>query len=74
MTKNLERWINENKLVISESSQGDSDIIIIDGVGKFLYIHSFDGNIIDEDFGLVMSDEEFDICDNKQVDYIHIMK
>lgn len=70
MTKNLERWINENKLVISESSQGDSDIIIIDGVGKFLYIHSFDGNIIDEDFGLVMSDEEFDICDNKQVDFI----
>lgn len=70
MTEQLERWISENKLVISESSQGDSDIIIIDGVGKFLYIHSFDGDIIDEDFGLVMSDEEFDICDNKQVDFI----
>lgn len=70
MTEQLERWISENKLIISESSQGDSDIIIIDGVGKFLYIHSFDGNIIDEDFGLVMSDEEFDICDNKQVDFI----
>ena len=70
MTEQLERWISENKLVISESSQDDSDIIIIDGVGKFLYIHSFDGNVIDEDFGLVMSDEEFDICDAKQVDFI----
>ena len=44
MTEQLERWVSENKLMISESSQGDSDIIIIDRVGKFLYIHSFDGN------------------------------
>ena len=59
MTESLERWVNENKLVISESTMDGSDIIKIEGVGDFLYIHSFDGDIIDEDFGLVLTDEEF---------------
>ena len=66
----LSKWIAENKLIVSESTKGDSDIVNIENVGKFLYIHAFDGNIIDEDFGLVMSDKEFDICENKEVDYI----
>lgn len=70
ITENLLNWVEENKMIISESTQGDSDIISIDGVGKFLFIHPFDGNIIDEDMGLVMTDEEFNICDEKQVDYI----
>lgn len=70
ITENLEKWVEENKIIISESSQGDSDIITIDGVGKFLFVHPFDGNIIDEDFGIILSDEEFGICDEKQVDYI----
>lgn len=68
--ENFYKWVNENKLTISESTQGDSDIISIEDFGKFLYIHSFDGNIIDEDFALVMSDEEYDICEKNQVDYI----
>ena len=70
MDERLKKWVDDNKLVISESKINDSDIIIIEGVGKFLYIHAFDGNIIDEDFGLVMSDEEFDLCDKKEVDFI----
>ena len=70
MDERLKKWVDDNKLVISESKINDSDIIIIEGVGKFLYIHAFDGNIIDEDFGLVMSDEEFDLCDEKEVDFI----
>ena len=70
MDERLKKWVDDNKLVISESKMNDSDIIIIEGVGKFLYIHAFDGNIIDEDFGLVMSDEEFDLCDKKEVDFI----
>lgn len=70
ITENLKKWVEENKLMISESTIGDSDIVIIDGVGKFLYIKPFDGYIIDEEMGLVMSDEEFNLCDEKQVDYI----
>ena len=58
ITENLEKWVEENKIIISESSQGDSDIITIDGVGKFLFVHPFDGNVIDEDFGIILSDEE----------------
>lgn len=70
ITENLKKWVEENKLMISESTIGDSDIVIIDGVGKFLYIKPFDGYIIDEEMGLVMSDEEFNLCDEKRVDYI----
>ena len=47
ITENLEKWVEENKIIISESSQEGSDIITIDGVGKFLFVHPFDGNVID---------------------------
>lgn len=70
INENLKNWVEENKMVISESVIGDSDIILIDGVGKFLYLQPFDGNVIDEDFGFVMSDDEFNICDEHQVDFI----
>ena len=50
ISENLKNWVEENKMVISESVIGDSDIILIDGVGKFLYLQPFDGNVIDEDF------------------------
>lgn len=70
MTESLQRWVEENKLIISESSQDGSDIISIEGVGKFLYIHPFDGNVIDSDFAFILSDEEFELLDEKQVDFI----
>lgn len=70
MTSSLSNWIELNKLSVSESKINDSDIINIDGVGSFLYIKPFDGKIIDEDFAFILSDEEFDILDEKKVNYI----
>ena len=66
----LEDWCKINKLAISESKISDSDIVSIDDVGKFLYLHSFDGNVIDEDFSFILSDEEFDLLDEGKVNYI----
>lgn len=71
MTPTLEKWIEDNKLVVSELSLSNgSDIIEIEEVGKFLYLQPFDGKVIDEDFAFILSDEEFDLVDNKQVNYI----
>lgn len=70
MTKSLSEWIENNKLSVSESKINDSDIVSIEGVGTFLYVHPFDGKIIDEDFAFILSDEEFDLLDEKKVDYI----
>lgn len=70
MTESLSKWIQENKLTISESDLNGSDIITIEGVGSFLYVHPFDGKIIDEDFAFILSDEEFDLLDEKKVDFI----
>lgn len=70
MTKSLSEWIENNKLSVSESKINDSDIVSIEGVGTFLYLHPFDGKIIDEDFAFILSDEEFDLLDEKKVDYI----
>ena len=70
MTESLSKWIQENKLTISESDLNGSDIITIEGVGTFLYVHPFDGKIIDEDFAFILSDEEFDLLDEKKVDFI----
>lgn len=70
MTESLQKWIEENHLVISESSLNGSDIISIEGMGTFLYLHPFDGKIIDEDFGFILSDEEFDMLDEAKVNFI----
>lgn len=70
MTENLKKWVNENHLVISESSLGESDIINIDGVGSFLFLQPFDGKVIDEDFGFILSDDEFDLLDEGKVNFI----
>lgn len=70
MTKSLSEWIENNKLSVSESKINDSDIVSIEGVGTFLYVHPFDGKIIDEDFAFILSDEGFDLLDEKKVDYI----
>ena len=50
MTQELKNWVLNNKMIVSESSSKGSDIITIDGVGKFLYLHPFNGKIINEDF------------------------
>lgn len=71
MTESLRNWLEENKMSISESTMGGSDIISIDGLeGQGLYLHPFDGKIIDEDFSFILSDEEFDIIDEKKANWI----
>lgn len=70
MTENFNNWIEKNKLIVSESTLGDSDIIVIEGLGKLLYLNPFEDKVIDSDFSFMLSDEEFDILDEKQVDYI----
>ena len=67
----LSAWLQENKMQITgQETINNTDIITIDGVGKFLFIHPFNGKVIDEDFGLLLSDEEYDLVEDKGVDYI----
>lgn len=71
MTDNLKKWIEENKLIVSESKTDGFDTIIIDDVGKFLFLQpNEEGKVIDGDFSFILSDEEFEILDNHKVDYI----
>lgn len=71
MTESLQNWLNENRLSVSESNLKGSDIVSIDGLdGQGLYLHPFDGKVIDEDFGFILSDEEFDILDEGQANWI----
>lgn len=70
MTESLSKWLEDNKMTVSESELHGSDIVSIEGMGTFLYLHPFDGKIIDEDFAFILSDEEFDILDEKKVNFI----
>ena len=55
---------------VSESEQNGSDIISVEGLGDMLYLHPYDGKIIDEDFAFILSDDEFDIVDEEKVNFI----
>ena len=66
----LLNWCKINKLNISESKWRGSDIVFIDGVGKFLYLKPYDGKIIDEDFSFILDDDEFEILDDGGVDFV----
>lgn len=71
MTESLQNWLKENRLSISESTLNGSDMISIDGLdGEGLYLHPFDGKVIDEDFGFILSDEEFNILDEGKAKWI----
>lgn len=70
MDANLSKWVEENKLTVSESSNGGLDVVAVDGFGEFLYIHKFENDIIDEDFSFILSDEEFDALDEGKFQYI----
>ena len=50
MTNQLAKWLEDNKMEVSEQKINGSDIITIEGLGSLLYLHPFDGKIIDEDF------------------------
>lgn len=70
MTENLAKWIEENKLTVSESSIEGLDTVEIEGVGLFLCLSHKDGKIIDEDFSFLLSDEEYEILDEDKVNYV----
>jgi DNA polymerase-3 subunit alpha len=71
MDDKLNKWVVDNKLIVSESKIGSSDTIIIEGFGTFLYLKPGEDNkIIDGDFSFILSDEEYDILDENKVDYI----
>lgn len=71
MTDSLKKWIDDNKMIVSESETEGLDTIIIEGFGTFLLIHpKEDGKIIDGDFSFILSDEEFEILDERKVDYL----
>lgn len=76
MTDNLKKWCEANKLSISElpssEEEGGSEIVYIDGKDDELYLHlkPFDGKIIDDDFGFILSKEEFDIVESGKVKWI----
>lgn len=65
ITENLTRWCEENRLAMSYEEHSDYDIVIIRDFARFLYIHPFDGKIIDGDFSFILSDREFEMCYDK---------
>lgn len=70
MNDNLKKWVEDNKLIVSESKMNGLDTILIEGVGKFLFLEPKDSKIIDGDFSFILSDDEFEILDEKKVDFI----
>lgn len=71
MTENLKKWIEENKMMVSEGNIDNLSTIIIEGVGTFLFLSPDEnGKLIDEDFSFMMTDEEYEVCDDKKVDFL----
>lgn len=71
MDVSLKKWIEDNKLTASNYTNNSGlDVVKVEEFGELLYIHAFDGNIIDEDFGFILSDEEFDALDKGEFQYI----
>lgn len=66
MKQNLIDWVTKHKLKVLESEHG-SNIVLIEGVGKFLHIEHKDGKIIDEDFAFIMDEEELEIIENEEI-------
>lgn len=71
MTDSLRRWAEDNYLAIEEKRDDELNIIAIEGVGDFLYLHPDDnGKIIDERFSFVVTAAEFDALYDGMVKYI----
>ena len=70
MTDSLRRWAEDNYLAIEEKRDDELNIIAIEGVGDFLYLHPDDsGKIIDERFSFAVT-AEFDALYDGAVKYI----
>lgn len=71
MTESLRRWADDNYLAIEEKRDDELNIIAIEGVGDFLYLHPDDkGKIIDERFSFAVTGDEFDALYDGRVKYI----
>ncbi len=71
MTDSLRRWAEDNYLAIEEKRDDELNIIAIEGVGGFLYLHPDDnGKIIDERFSFAVTAAEFDALYDGVVKYI----
>ena len=71
MTDSLRRWAEDNYLAIEEKRDDELNIIAIEGVGDFLYLHADDsGKIIDERFSFAVTADEFDALYDGAVKYI----
>lgn len=71
MTDSLRRWAEDNYLAIEEKRDDELNIIAIEGVGDFLYLHPDDsGKIIDERFSFAVTADEFDALYDGAVKYI----
>lgn len=71
MTEALRRWADDNYLAIEEKRDDELNIIAIEGVGDFLYLHPDDkGKIIDQRFSFAVTGAEFDALYDGVVKYI----
>lgn len=71
MTDALRRWADDNYLAIEEKRDDELNVISIEGVGDFLYLHPDDkGKIIDERFSFAVTADEFDALYDGVVKYI----
>lgn len=71
MTDALRRWADDNCLAIEEKRDDELNVISIEGVGDFLYLHPDDkGKIIDERFSFAVTADEFDALYDGVVKYI----
>ena len=71
MTDALRRWADDNRLAIEEKRDDELNVISIEGVGDFLYLHPDDkGKIIDERFSFAVTADEFDALYDGVVKYI----
>lgn len=71
MTEALRRWADDNYLAIEDKRDDELNIIAIEGVGDFLYLHPDDkGKIIDQRFSFAVTGAEFDALYDGVVKYI----
>lgn len=71
MTEALRRWADDNYLAVEEKRDDELNIIAIEGVGDFLYLHPDDkGKIIDQRFSFAVTGAEFDALYDGVVKYI----
>ena len=68
MTENYKKWCENNLMALGVEET--SNVITVGEFGKLLYIQPKDGKIIGEDFGFILDDDEFNVLDKGEVNYI----